>query len=144
MRIEPDQHSEDRRFNELVIVGLVNVVGAHALENSTEQAELPVRIPDRRPCAPTIENQSGLHRDERQGRACRRTEKAERRPAHHLQTSLPVTTRRMESTVIPRLRKIKDVEMQKMASPLAGRVAFLRVARPSHPSMDKHDLFWIS
>src|SRR5204862_5961665 len=78
----------NRRFDELVVIGRVNVVGAHALENSAEEAELPERIPDRRACAGPVEDQSGLYRDERQGRACRRTEQAERRPAHHLQTSL--------------------------------------------------------
>src|SRR5260221_78384 len=61
LRIEPGQHPEDRPFDELIVVGLVDVVGAHALENNPEQAELPVRIPGRRACARSVQDEAGLH-----------------------------------------------------------------------------------
>jgi len=49
----------------------------------------------------------------------------------------------MGSTVIPRLRKIKDVTVQMMTSTCREECSLSRIACPSHPSMDEHDLFWI-
>ncbi len=48
MRIEPGQHAVDRRFDELGVVGLLDVIGAHALEHVAEQVELPVGVRSRR------------------------------------------------------------------------------------------------
>src|SRR5262249_44443190 len=96
MRIEPNQHPEDRRFDELVVVGLVNIFGAHALEHSAEQAELAISVAGSCLGARSVKYEARLYRNKRQGRACHRTEKAERRPAHHPHTSLPAATPRMD------------------------------------------------
>ena len=48
MRIEPGQHAVDRGFDQLAVVRLLDVVGAHALEHVAEQIELPVGVGGRR------------------------------------------------------------------------------------------------
>src|ERR1700749_1080244 len=40
MRIEAGQHAADRRLDELRVVGLLDIVAAHALEHVAEQIEL--------------------------------------------------------------------------------------------------------
>ena len=40
MRIEPGQHAVDRRFEELAVVRLFHVIGAHALEHIAEKIKL--------------------------------------------------------------------------------------------------------
>ena len=44
MRVEPGQHAVDGRFDQLGVVRLLDVVGAHALEHVAEQIELPVGV----------------------------------------------------------------------------------------------------
>ena len=44
MRVEPGQHAVDRRFDELVVVGDLDIVGAHPLEHVAEQVELPIGV----------------------------------------------------------------------------------------------------
>jgi hypothetical protein len=44
MRIEPCEHAVDRRFDELSVVGLIDVIGPHPLEHFAEQSELPVGV----------------------------------------------------------------------------------------------------
>ena len=44
MRIEPRQHAVDRGCDQLGVVGLVDVVGAHLLEDVAEQMELAVGV----------------------------------------------------------------------------------------------------
>ena len=60
MRIEPGQHAVDRRFDQLGVVGLLDIVGADALEHVAEQAELPVGIGGRRSRARPVEHDSRL------------------------------------------------------------------------------------
>ena len=55
MRIEPGQHAVDRRLDELGVVGLLDIVGAHALEHVAEQAELPIGVGGRRARARSVE-----------------------------------------------------------------------------------------
>ena len=74
MRIEAREHAVDRRFDQLGVVRLLDVVGAHALEHVAEQAELPVGVGGGRPRARTIEHDAWLGGDQRQGYACRCTE----------------------------------------------------------------------
>jgi hypothetical protein len=44
MRIEPAEHAVDGGFDELAVVGFLNVIGAYPLEHFTEQSELAVGI----------------------------------------------------------------------------------------------------
>jgi hypothetical protein len=44
MRIEPSKHAVDRRYDELTVVGFLDVVSAHSLEHFTEQRELAASI----------------------------------------------------------------------------------------------------
>jgi hypothetical protein len=44
MRIETGQHAADGGFDELAVVGLLDIVAAHPLENVAEQIELAVGI----------------------------------------------------------------------------------------------------
>ena len=75
MRIEPGEHAVDRRFDQLGVVRLLDVVGAHALEHVAEQVELPVGVGGRRLGARAESNtMRGWVAMQRQGRACRRTE----------------------------------------------------------------------
>ncbi len=74
MRIEPGEHAVDRRFDQLGVLGLLDVVGAHPLEHVAEQAELPVGVGGSRACARAVEHDPRLGGDERQGRTCRCTE----------------------------------------------------------------------
>ena len=60
MRIEPGQHAVDRQLDQLAVVGLFHVVGAHALEHVAEQAELPIGVGRRRPRARPVEHDAGL------------------------------------------------------------------------------------
>ena len=89
MRIEPGQHAVDRRFDQLGVVGLLDIVGAHPLEHVAEQAELPIGVGGRRLRARAVEHDAGLGGDQRQGRACRRTEENEGSLAHHPRTFSP-------------------------------------------------------
>ena len=59
MRIEPGEHAIDRRFDELAVVGLLDVIGAHPLEHVAEQIELPVRVRRPPPWRSTDEHRCG-------------------------------------------------------------------------------------
>src|SRR5262245_29734473 len=82
MRIEPGQHAVDRRLDELAVVGLLHIVGAHPLEHVAEQAELPIGLGGGRLRARSIEHDAGLGCDQRHGYACRRAEEYQGRSAH--------------------------------------------------------------
>ena len=62
-------------FDQLGVVRLLDIVGAHALEHVAEQAELPVGVRGGRPRARTIEHDAWLGGDQSQGYACRCTKK---------------------------------------------------------------------
>ena len=44
MRIEPCKHAVDCRFDELAVIGFLDVIGAHSLEHFAEQTELPIGV----------------------------------------------------------------------------------------------------
>ncbi len=48
MRIERGQHAVDRRLDQICVIGLLDIVGADALEHVAEQIELPVGVGRRR------------------------------------------------------------------------------------------------
>src|SRR5216684_7369257 len=50
MGIEAIEHAVDRTLDQLAVIGLLDVMRAHPLENVAEQVELAVGI--RRPCSP--------------------------------------------------------------------------------------------
>ena len=75
-------------FDQLAVVGLLHIVGAHPLEHVAEQAELLVGIGSSRPRARAVEQDTGLGRHQRQGRARRRTKENEGSLAHASQTFL--------------------------------------------------------
>jgi hypothetical protein len=83
MRIEPGQHTVDRRFDELAVVGLFDIVRPRALEYVAEQAQLPVGIGGSGLCAPPIECDAGRVSDQRHSYACRRPEQNQASFAHH-------------------------------------------------------------
>src|SRR6266446_3408306 len=90
MRIEPGQHAVDRRFDQLAVVGLFHVVGAHALEHIAEQAELAIGVGGGRLCTRPIEHDARLGCDQRHGYAGRRTEENQGSFAHdHPRTFWP-------------------------------------------------------
>ena len=64
-------------FDQLGVIRLLDVVGAHALEHVTEQIELPVGVGSRRlrAGAETDHHQPRLGRHQRQGYTRRRAEK---------------------------------------------------------------------
>ena len=77
MRIEPGQHAVDRGFDQLGVVRLLDVVGAHALEHVAEQIELPVGVGHRRLGARADHDRARLNREQRHRRSRRRAEKNE-------------------------------------------------------------------
>jgi hypothetical protein len=83
MRIEPSQHAVDRRFDELAVVGLFDIVRPHPFEHVAEQAQLPVGIGGGGLCACPVEHDAGRGCDQRNGYACRRTEENQGSFAHH-------------------------------------------------------------
>ena len=42
MRIEPGEHAVDRRRDELVVIGFLDIIGAHPLVHVAKQVELLV------------------------------------------------------------------------------------------------------
>ena len=108
MRIEPGQHAVDRGFDQLGVVRLLDVVGAHALEHVAEQVELPVGVGGGRlgARAEAIRHQPRLGRQQRQGRARSRTEENEECLAHHPRTFSPslAAHQGLGSTGVPSLR----------------------------------------
>ena len=65
MRIEPGEHAVDRLLDQLGVVRLLDIVGAHALEHVAEQIELPVGVGGRRLRAGAEERQPRLGGGER-------------------------------------------------------------------------------
>ena len=74
MRVEPGQHAVDRVLDQLAVVRLLDVVGAHALEHVAEQIELPVGVGGGRLGARTDEDHMWLCREQRHCRSSRRAE----------------------------------------------------------------------
>ena len=70
-------------FDQLGVVGLFHIVGAHPFEHVAEQAELPVGVGRRRSRARPVEHDAWLSGDQREGHACRRAEENEGSLAHH-------------------------------------------------------------
>ena len=107
MRIEAGQHAVDRGFDQLGVVGPLDIVGAHALEHVAEQVEVAIGVSRRRSArAHAGKHKSRLHRDQCERRACRRTHEYEECLAHHPRTfSLSFLTHHgPESTGVPSLR----------------------------------------
>src|SRR6202035_1594257 len=89
MRIEPGQHAVDRRFDELAVVGFLDVIGAHPLEHVAEQIELPVSVRGCGLCARSDEYRVRLCRQQCEPGTCDRTQENEGSFAHHPRTFSP-------------------------------------------------------
>ena len=105
VRIEPVEHAVDRVLDELAVVRLLDVVGAHPLEHVAEQIELPVGVRRSRLGA-RAEHASrlrGVHRDRS---TCHCAEENQVSLAHHPRTfSLSVAAHHGPgSTGVPSLR----------------------------------------
>src|SRR2546429_124344 len=83
MRVEPGKHAVDRGFDQLAVVRLFHVIGAYALENVAEQAELPIGVG--RGClrARAVEYDTRLGGDQRNSNACRGAEENKGSFAHY-------------------------------------------------------------
>ena len=74
MRIKPGEHAVDRGFDQLAVVRLLDVIGAHALENIAEQIELAIGIRRRGFGAGADEYHVRLSCEQRHRRSRRRAE----------------------------------------------------------------------
>ena len=69
MRIEAGQHAADGGFDQLAVVGLLDVVAAHPLEHVAEQIELAIGIRGRGARARSHHHRAWLGHEQRQCRA---------------------------------------------------------------------------
>ena len=76
-------------FDELGVVGLLDIVGAYALEYIAEQVELPVGIGSCRSGGRAGQQYVGLGRQQRHRGTRHRTEENQRCLAHHPRTFSP-------------------------------------------------------
>ena len=106
MRIEPGQHAVDRGLDQLLIVRLLDVVGAHALEHVAEQIELPIGVRGRRFGRRPDEDHVRLSCEQRHCRTSRRAEKYEGCLAHYPRafSPSPAAHHGPGSTGVPSLR----------------------------------------
>ena len=87
MRIEPVEHAVDCLLDELGVIRLLDVVGAHPLEHVAEQIELPVSVGGRRLGACAKEREAArLGGCERDGHTGRRANENEGSLAYHPRT----------------------------------------------------------
>src|SRR5437763_12874428 len=101
MRIEAGQHAVDRRFDELAVVRLFHVSGAHTLEHVAEQIKFPVSVRRRRTCGGTHQEGVGLRQQQCRHDADQCTEENQGSFAHHVHHGLE--SQRSESTIRQRL-----------------------------------------
>src|SRR6185295_7098126 len=86
MRVEPVEHAVDRLLDQLGVVGLLDVVGAHALEHVSEKIELTIGVGGRGFRAGAEKRQAGLRSGERDGHAGCRAEEDQGSLAYHPRT----------------------------------------------------------
>ena len=133
MRIEAGQHAVDRGFDQLGVVGPLDIVGAHALEHVAEQIEVAIGVGRRRSLrAHAGKHDARLHRDQSERCACGGTQEYEECLAHHPRTfslSFWPTTGRNR-------RVSRPFEIRRKApagwSPLGRGGRHLRRAAPHH------------
>ena len=89
MRIEAGQHARDRGFDQLAVVGLLDIVAAHALEHIAEQIELAIGVRGRGTRARSHQHRARLGHEQRQCRAGGGAEENYRSLAHHPRTFSP-------------------------------------------------------
>src|SRR5262249_9366375 len=118
MRIEAGQHTVDGRFDELAVVGLFDVVGAHALEHVAEQIKLPIGVRYRRTCGGTHQKCVRLRQQQCRHDADQCTEENQGSFAHHPRAfafvSRPPWTESNGSTVlaVPPGFRIKSCQLR--------------------------------
>ncbi|MGY3354607.1 hypothetical protein ACVWZK_001270 [Bradyrhizobium sp. GM0.4] len=74
MRIETGKHAADRGFDQLGVVGLLDIVRAHALEHVAEQIELAIGVRSGGSRAGAHEDRARLRHEQRQRRTGGRAE----------------------------------------------------------------------
>ena len=89
MRIEAGQHAADRGFDQLAVVGLLDIVAAHPLEHVAEQIELAIGVRGRGTRARSHQHRARLGHEQRQCRAGGGAEENYRSLAHHPRTFSP-------------------------------------------------------
>ena len=89
MRIEPGQHAADGGFDQLAVVGLLDIVAAHPLEHVAEQIELAVGVRGRGTRARSHHHRTGLGHEQRQCCTGGGAEENYRSLAHHPRTFSP-------------------------------------------------------
>ncbi len=89
MRIEAGQHAGDRGLDQLAVVGLLDIVAAHALEHVAEQIELAIGVRGCGPGARAHQHRARLRDEQRQRCAGGRAEENNRSLAHHPRTFSP-------------------------------------------------------
>src|SRR5207302_816749 len=107
MGIEAGQHAVDRGFDQLAVVGLLDVIGAHPFEHVAEKAELAIGVVGcRRLGTRAVEQDAGLGYHQSRGYACRRAQEYQGSFAHHPRTFWPSVAAHQGpgSTGIPSLR----------------------------------------
>ena len=107
MRIQRIEHAVDGRFDQLAVIRLLDIVGAHALEHVPEQIELPVGVGTGGGTgARAHERKPRLGGEQGEGRAGGRAEENQRSLAHHPRTfSLSLVAHHgFGSTGVPSLR----------------------------------------
>src|SRR6266480_1566425 len=107
MRVQPGQHAVDRRFDQLAVIGFLDVVSAHPLEHVAEQAELTIGVVGCRGLgARAVEQDAGLGCHQGRGYTCRRAQEYQGSFAHHPRTFWPSVAAHHGpgSTGIPSLR----------------------------------------
>ncbi|MHC2394761.1 hypothetical protein ACVIHB_009617 [Bradyrhizobium liaoningense] len=66
MRIEAGEHAADGGFDQLGVIGLLDIIGAHALEDLAEQIELAIGVRGGGSRAGAHEHRAGLGHEQRQ------------------------------------------------------------------------------
>ena len=89
VRIEAGQHAADRGLDQLAVVGLLDIVAAHALEHVAEQIELAIGVGGCRTRARSHQHGARLRDEERESRTGGGAEKNYRSLAHHPRTFSP-------------------------------------------------------
>ena len=89
MRIEAGQHAADGGFDQLAVVGLLDIVAADALEHVAEQIELAIGVRGRGTRGRSHEHRTGLGHEQHHCRAGGGAEENQSRLAHHPRTFSP-------------------------------------------------------
>src|SRR6185503_19817109 len=89
MRIKAGEHPADGGFDELAVVGFLDVIAAHTFEHVAEKIELAISVRSRGTRGGPHQHSAGLCNEERQCRAGGGAQENYRSLAHHPRTFSP-------------------------------------------------------